>query len=570
MKGAQGGSVEAHSTADHTRSAAVRYRIPITPRLVLSILGPFVMDRIKAQVIAVAPISLFLLLFQLVALRLSVAGAVGIALGLTLVILGLMFFMEGLRLGLMPLGENIGATLPRRARMWVILAIAFVIGLGATYAEPAISTLKAAGSGISAEDAPLLHELLGRSSPLLILMIGIGVGIATVLGVYRFARGWSLKLLLFPSLAGCLALTVIAQMHPDTRDVVALAWDTGGITTGPVTVPLVLALGLGVSAVLGRSDTGMSGFGIVTLASLWPVATVLSLALAVFYVGGGAAMASVLAPSASASGPAPSLAELMLVSMQSALQAVIPLAAFLLVIQRIVLRERVRRLDQITLGLILAVIGLGLFNLGLSTGLVTLGQQVGSNVPNAFSPPVALYGEVGGRLVTVAFAFVLGYGATMAEPALNAMGITVEEVTAGAFRKTLLIQAVAVGVGLGLAAGIAKVMFDVPIAVLVIPPYLALMVVTAVSDEKYTNVGWDSAGVTTGPITVPLVLAMGLGIGGSVGVSDAFGMLALASIGPILTVLGLGLVVSHTSVRPSAVLEHDRSVSMSPQTGPSP
>ncbi|MBI2983134.1 MAG: DUF1538 domain-containing protein [Chloroflexi bacterium] len=569
MKGAQGGSVEAHSTADHTRSAAVRYRIPITPRLVLSILGPFVMDRIKAQVIAVAPISLFLLLFQLVALRLSVAGAVGIALGLTLVILGLMFFMEGLRLGLMPLGENIGATLPRRARMWVILAIAFVIGLGATYAEPAISTLKAAGSGISAEDAPLLHELLGRSSPLLILMIGIGVGIATVLGVYRFARGWSLKLLLFPSLAGCLALTVIAQMHPDTRDVVALAWDTGGITTGPVTVPLVLALGLGVSAVLGRSDTGMSGFGIVTLASLWPVATVLSLALAVFYVGGGAAMASVLAPSASASGPAPSLAELMLVSMQSALQAVIPLAAFLLVIQRIVLRERVRRLDQITLGLILAVIGLGLFNLGLSTGLVTLGQQVGSNVPNAFSPPVALYGEVGGRLVTVAFAFVLGYGATMAEPALNAMGITVEEVTAGAFRKTLLIQAVAVGVGLGLAAGIAKVMFDVPIAVLVIPPYLALMVVTAVSDEKYTNVGWDSAGVTTGPITVPLVLAMGLGIGGSVGVSDAFGMLALASIGPILTVLGLGLVVSRTSVRPSAVLEHDRSVSMSPQTGPS-
>ncbi len=127
---------------------------------------------------------------------------------------------------------------------------------------------------------------------------------------------------------------------------------------------------------------------------------------------------------------------------------------------------------------------------------------------------------------------------------MNALGTTVEEVTAGAFKKGFLIQAVAVGVSVGLSVGIAKVMFDIPMEFLIIPPYLLLIVLTLLSDEKYVNIGWDSAGVTTGPITVPLVLAMGLAIGGAVGVADGFGMLAMASIGPILSVLMVGIYVS--------------------------
>ncbi|HET7771164.1 MAG TPA: DUF1538 domain-containing protein [Chloroflexota bacterium] len=554
------------SAADDIRAATVQYRIKITPKLVLSILGPFVFDKVKEQVAAVAPISLFLLLFQLIVLRQGIVGAIGITLGLSVVILGLMLFMEGLRLGLMPLGENIGATLPRKARMWLILAFAFMTGLGATYAEPAISTLKAAGANIKPEEAPLLFEMLNRSSPMLVLMVGVGVGIATVLGIYRFAKGWSLKTLLFPGLATGLGLTVIAQLHPATRDVIALAWDTGGVTTGPVTVPLVLALGLGVSAVLGKSDTGMSGFGIVTLASIWPVIMVLSLSLVVFYTGGvlppAEAAAQAQAAAVGGSGEQ-SFLSLVAVSMLAALQAIIPLAAFLLFVQRVLLRERIRNLDQIVLGLVICLLGLGLFSLGLSLGLVPLGGQVGGNVPLAFKPPEALYGEVGGKVVAVIFAFILGYGATLAEPALNALGMSVEEVTAGAFKKSLLIQAVAIGVGLGLGTGIAKVMFSLPIFWLIIPPYLGLTVVTWFSDEKYTNIGWDSAGVTTGPITVPLVLAMGLGVGTSVGVADGFGMLAMASIGPILTVLVLGLVVSRTGAKAPAPAQTESEADLS-------
>jgi uncharacterized membrane protein (DUF485 family) len=235
--------------------------------------------------------------------------------------------------------------------------------------------------------------------------------------------------------------------------------------------------------------------------------------------------------------------------MQAALQAIVPLVVLLYVVLRFVLKERILDVDQIILGISLALLGLLLFNVGLGKGLIPLGEQVGRNVPAAFAPPEQIYGETGGRVIAVIFAFVLGYGATLAEPALNALGKSVEEITVGAFKKRLLMQAVAGGVALGLAVGIAKIIFAWPIAYLVLPAYLFVALLTLISEEKYVNIGWDSAGVTTGPITVPLVLAMGLGVGGAVGVADGFGMLAMASIGPILSVLTLGLIVNRTAPR---------------------
>jgi hypothetical protein len=146
--------------------------------------------------------------------------------------------------------------------------------------------------------------------------------------------------------------------------------------------------------------------------------------------------------------------------------------------------------------------------------------------------------------VVILFAFIMGYGATLAEPALNALGVTVEEVTAGTFKKSSLMQAVAVGVGTGIAVGVAKIILNIPLVWILTPSYLLLLIVTRLSTEEFVNVGWDSAGVTTGPITVPLVLAMGLGIGSQVGVVEGFGILASASVFPILTVLLLGLRIN--------------------------
>ncbi len=138
----------------------------------------------------------------------------------------------------------------------------------------------------------------------------------------------------------------------------------------------------------------------------------------------------------------------------------------------------------------------------------------------------------------------MGYGATLAEPALNALGHTVEELTVGSFRKSLLMQAVAIGVGLGMLLGVAKIVWGVPLIWLLAPPYVLLLYLTFASGEDFVNIAWDSAGVTTGPITVPLVLAMGLGIGVQVGVVEGFGILAMASVYPIVTVLAVGLWVT--------------------------
>ena len=547
--------VEEQSTAQE-----IVREVKVTPRLVFAILGPYVYEKARAQISAVLPITLFLFLFQLIALRQEITDSLTITFGLFSVILGLMFFMEGLRAGLMPLGENIGATLPAKAVLPLVLGVAFILGVGATLAEPAIGTLKAAGANVKPEDAPLLFEMLNRSSPLLVGSVSIGVGIATVLGVFRFVRKWSLRVLLIPSLALCFLLTIIAAINPVTKSLISLAWDTGAITTGPVTVPLVLALGLGVSAVLGESETGMSGFGIVTLASLWPVVMVLTASLGVFYSGSYLSPADAVrfmeAASAASTTSSPTLIQLFSVSILAAMQAIVPLVLLLFLVQRFLLREEVRNLDQIILGIVFCLAGLGLFTLGLLSGLVPLGQQVGGNVPLAFAPPTELYGETVGKSIAIAFAFILGYGATLAEPALNALGLTVEEVTAGAFKKFLLMHAVAFGVGLGLAVGIAKIMFNWPLEYLVLPSYAFLTIVTLFSEEEFINIGWDSAGVTTGPITVPLVLAVGLGIGITVNVPEGFGMLAMASIGPILTVLLLGLIVSKTGrTRPQQPVE---------------
>lgn len=533
---------------------AVTYKVKITPKLVWAILAPYVWEKAEEQLWAVVPISAFLVLFQVVVMRQGIVHSLEIGLGLGAVILGLMFFLEGMRLGLMPLGETIGASLPEKAGLWLVLGFSFIVGVAATLAEPAVPNLKLGGEAVQPDQAPLLYDMLTRNSTLLLGAVAVGVGFATQLGIFRFVRNWGLKVLLLPSIAVCVALTVLAEINPATSVIVALAWDAGGVTTGPVTVPLVLALGLGVSAVLGKSDTGMSGFGIVTLASLWPVATVLLLGLGMYYGGMSLNAADALALAehsghAAAHGEV-SITQLFTNGVYAAAQALIPLALLLYVVQRFVLGEEVNNVDQILVGIGFALFGLLLFHVGLHAGLGPLGQQAGSSAPSAFAPPVALYGETGGKLVILAFAGLLGYAATLAEPPLHSMGHAVEEVTAGAFKKGLLIHTVAAGVGVGLAIGVGKILFGWSLAWLIIPCYLIVTVLTIFSDEEFTNIGWDAAGVTTGEITVPLVMAMGLGIGVQVGAVEGFGMLALASVVPIMTFLALGLVVRFTRRMP--------------------
>jgi hypothetical protein len=596
---------------------------------VLGILRPYIRSRFLEQLKSVWIIIVYLLLFQILILQLPIVYSLTIALGVFIVIVGLMFFLEGLMLGLMPLGELLGTRLPVKSSLLVILIFAFILGVGATFAEPAIAVLKAAGSGVDPQQAPLLYSLLNEFSGQLVMAVGVGVGIAVLLGVLRFMRGWSLKVLIIPVTIILCVVTLFAHFNKILNPIIGLAWDCGAVTTGPVTVPLVIALGIGVSLIVNTGNSSSSAFGIVTLASLFPVLSVMGLGVFHYaaddYYGAKNANRTEIAVTKetpnttdtvrknsaiftendlqqfNTSGKIPGeyvidyksdslqlingqivainpkvvytkkaesvvsekirhwatdnkWGDLILTSLRDAVRAIVPLSLFLFLMMRFVVREKIPRSDEIVFGIFLAVIGFAIFGIGLILGLTSLGTQLGSNIPSAFtriqlwemnSSYGPLFKETSGKIVAIVFGFFLGYGATLAEPALNALGITVEKITVGSFKKSLLMQTVAVGVGLGIAMGVCKIAYNIPLTYLLIPPYAVLLVLTLLSTEEFTNFGWDSAGVTTGPITVPLVLAMGLGIGSNIpGVIDGFGVLALASAMPIIAVLAVGLLVS--------------------------
>ncbi|ABW68182.1 DUF1538 domain-containing protein [Desulfosudis oleivorans] len=621
-------------------------RIHIGFRQALSLLAPYIKDRLLTQIRSVWLIILYLVFFQTLILRIRIFEAAVIAVGIGLVVVGLTLFMEGLFLGLMRLGSLIGSGLPRKSPIWVVLMFALVMGFLATLAEPSIQVLQMAGMSVKPWDAPLLFLLLNRYAHYLVYAVGIGVGVAVALGMFRFYYNISLKPFIYLFVTALAGATVWASLDANLASIIGLAWDCGAVTTGPVTVPLVLALGIGVSRMVGSADSGTTGFGVVTLASLLPVVMVLALGAvfntavpapmsrADFFSADNRASVQVLfdtpadceqyrllaagptsggTPAEEAAntgaGSAIDMRGLLQRNGVAALKAIGLLTVPIFLVFFLVVRERLPHPDEILLGLLLCVAGLAVFSIGIELGLDKLGTQVGKKLPAAFKTiaipeagraidgfdpaivqtavsesgepyqffftqkgrrvvsvpyepeqfdPLArryhytpvkgpLFGEgatVPGVLLVVVFAFIMGYGATLAEPALNALGVTVEDVTAGAFRKSLLMQAVAVGVGIGIALGVMKVIFAFSLAWILVPAYLVLLLVTRLSTEDFVNIGWDSAGVTTGPITVPLVLAIGLGIGSQVGVVEGFGILAAASVCPILTVLLLGLHVN--------------------------
>ncbi len=671
----------------------------------IRLLVPYIKKRIIAQIKSIALIVIYLICFQTIVLNIAISEAAVVATGISMVVLGLTFFMEGLFLGLMPLGEVIGVKLPQKTKLPITLIFAFILGIGATFAEPAIGILKAAGTFVKAWDAPLLFLLLNKYSNYLVYSVGVGVGIAVLFGMLRFLYGWSLKPFIYILVGILSAFSLWSLFQPNMKFLTSLAWDCGAVTTGPVTVPLVLALGIGICRIVSGGTSQSSGLGVVTLASLFPILAVLS--LGAFYLdrvphpmeetkffskenqskrlnlfndrnemigyalqnaqpssqialfdGSHEKMIEFIGELKKDPGLRKSVfgetdiellkkwavqkgidsqrlvvfynpdaikeavknysggkniiinpVDVLLRNGKAAVQAIIPLSIFFFLVLFLVLRDKLPKPDEIILGIILAVVGMGLFNIGIELGLSKLGSSVGTNLPSSFTKiqlinerqtiinfdeemvktainsngekenfffanlkneytPVPfdqssydpsnrqyihtptkgpLFGGEKGMLgfgVVLLFAFIMGYGATLAEPALNALGLKVEELTVGTFEKSLLIQAVASGVGLGMLLGVVKIIWNVPLAYLLIPPYLLLLIITKISTEEFVNIAWDSAGVTTGPITVPLVLAIGLGIGNQVNVVEGFGILSMASVCPILAVLTVGLYVN--------------------------
>lgn len=654
-------------------------------------LSGYAKERIIEQIRLIAFVIIYLVAFQMLILQVPLANALSIAGGITMVVFGLAFFLEGLLLGLMPLGERVGVKLPTKVGIIFIAIFGVFLGFGSTIAEPAISSLRTAGAGVTAWDAPMLYMLLERQTSALVYSIGAGVGLAVAAGMFRFYYQVSIKPFIYTIIPLVLILSLILSFDETLSTVIGLAWDSGAVTTGAVTVPLVLALGIGVSRAASKSKASSGGFGIILLASAFPILSVLILSLVLrasspevtteknffspenrefalrlfnnedelachaftrgseigrksFYnnlekynetlnkLANNPKVASALlgtipfeiwlsniasenerryiasvqevSPEISAGVQLP---EVIKEESKIALQAVIPLTVMLVLVLTLLLREKLRYKDEFALGILFAIIGMTLLTSGIRLGLGPLGSQVGAQLPRAFSKEAKfidskmiapfdttvvfstiqidgtkkeyfnltennevktvefkserfdkvnniyehvitrepLFGpnlSMLGIILVLLFAFGMGFGATMAEPGLNALGITVEDITVGAIKRSQILLVVSIGVGIGLVLGVIRILYDIPLIFFILPGYIILMPLTYFSEDEFTSIAWDCGGVTTGPVTVPLVLAMGLSIGTELNVVDGFGILAMASFSPIISVLLFGQI----------------------------
>ncbi|MBL95209.1 MAG: hypothetical protein CFH06_01317 [Alphaproteobacteria bacterium MarineAlpha3_Bin5] len=536
--------------AEGDPTALIPKKIKVTPMRAAELVGPYTYVRLMDQIKAVVPLAAYLMLFQILVLRQPIDSVVSLCVGLVAVIVGLAVFMEGLNVGLMPFGTIIGDNLPKKASMPVVLIIIGILGVGVTFAEPAIGALQAFGASVDVNKAPYLWVLLNVYPLPLVLMVGAGVGLAAILGTIRFVRGWSLKPMIYLALIPVVALTLYCWPDPTLRSILGLAWDCGAVTTGPVTVPLVLSLGIGIASAAGKGDSSLSGFGVVTMASLFPILAVLILGIFVSLTLTPEQVVAIAANAASAGATVETTVwdETPLAEIVLGVRAILPLVLFLMFVLFIVLKSSLPNRMVTIYGLTLSILGMCIFNVGLSYGLGAIGAQAGSTLPAAFMEiPISkyspIYPEIIGFVIVIGFAWLLGFGATLAEPALNALGLTVQKLTNGAFKKSMLMYSVAGGVSVGIALGVAKLVFSLDLMTLLLPLYGVGVLMTVFSTEEFVNVAWDSAGVTTGPVTVPLVLAMGLGLGNAVSAIEGFGILSLASICPIVAVLTMGLFI---------------------------
>ena len=632
-----------------------KLKIPFTQ--VINILTPYIKNRILEQVKAISIVVLYMVLFQFFLLDIPIENAIIVAIGIGFAALGLTLFLEGLLLGVMPLGEFCGHKLMQKSAMIFVLFWGFLLGIVATFAEPSLGILRIVASTIKIWDAPLLFSLLNKYSFFLKISIGIGVGIAVIIGTFRFIYKFSLKSFLYIIFPIIIAISIVCFFDKRLSGIIGFAWDCGGVTTGAVTVPMILALGLGIVKVVGGGDSQSgAGFGIITLASATPIMSVLVLGFILagnspypmseeefFGVDNFSTVKSLfssenemieyienncssdiidklinnglisLEDSSNVSNFMPHSHPFSLKNLYNnmiiALQAVILLTLVLAFIIFIFLREKVNDFDLVSIGVVFAVIGLGFLNFGVEIGLSSLGGSVGKSLPVSyekielksnmkiirdFDPDVVqkaidengqkesffymkdnnqylklsyeekefdqesktytyipskgpIFNNIWiGFSIIFLFAFGLGYAATLAEPSLAAVAIKLEEISVGTFKKNMLVSSVGIGVGIGIAIGLLKIVFSIPLIYILAPIYIAILILTFLSsDENFVNIAWDTGGATTGPITVPLVISLGLGFGTKIGNSDSFGVLSMASAVPIITVLIVGFYVSY-------------------------
>jgi nitrogen regulatory protein PII len=473
------------------------------------------------------PIVLVILFFQLAVLQTVPDDWIPTTIGMIIVGIGLAIFLQGLEIGIFPVGEGLARDFAKSGSTMWILIFSFAIGFGTTIAEPALAVIAEKAAAISSGriDANTLRYVVAAS-----------VGFAIVLGVWRIIKGHPIH---YYIIAGYILVVGVTFGAP--KEIIGLAYDLGGVTTSTVTVPLVAALGIGLATTIKGRDPVIDGFGLIAFASLTPMIFVQVYGIFVYNFVEATEVAKVVVE-AKVSQTATITVDSVITGILAVVRDVLPILAIIFFFQYAILKKQIENLKLVIIGFVLVILGLYAFILGLEMGLFALGESMAFQLTQA-----------GSMWTIYAFAFAIGFSTTMAEPSLMAIAKKAKEISDGKINDMTLRLFVAFGVAFGIALGAFRIVDGGHIHYYIIVGYMIVVFLTFIAPKHIIPIAYDSGGVTTSTVTVPLVAALGIGlatnIDGRSPLIDGFGLIAFASLFPMITVMAYGILVERLHVK---------------------
>ena len=472
-------------------------------------------SKIIEALISALPITAIVYLLSLTPwFNFSGAELITFTVGAVMLVLGIGLFNMGADLAMTPIGTHVGSGLSRQKNLPLLLGACFGLGLLITVAEPDLQVLAKQVSAV-------------MNGTLLIYAVGIGVGAFLVVSVLKivFRKSLSHILMLFYMLLFALALLLVVRGNDP---LLPMAFDSGGVTTGPITVPFIMALGVGISAVLGDRRSKDNSFGLVALCSVGPILAVLLLGVfsnkELTYEVGSYEVSNDIAGA---------YVHTLLHTCKEVAVALGMIVLFFLVCNFFFLKLSKRQLLKIAIGVVFTYIGLVIFLTGVNVGFMPIGYKLGSELAKISKPFLVAFGVVAGVLVV------------LAEPAIHVLNSQVEEVTGGLVKKRSMLIGLCIGVGAALGLSIIRIIYDFSLVYYVIPGYFISLALSLFVPPIYTGIAFDSGGVASGPMTSGFILPLAVGVcmtlQGPDGVlRDAFGVVALVAMAPLITIQLLG------------------------------
>ena len=484
-------------------------------------MNPKLIEKLKESLAAVVPITLIVMGISVLLVPLELGTVVMFFVGALMLIVGMGFFQLGAEISMTPMGKGIGSELAESRRLPVILGIGFLMGAIITMAEPDLQVL--------ANQVPAIPNRV------LVLTVAVGVGIFLSLAILRILLKIRLSVLLM-----CLYLGLIVLSFFVPADFLAVAFDSGGVTTGPITVPFIMAMGVGLASVRGDKSAGDDSFGLVALSSVGPVLAVL--VLGCFYDPGQASYSlSDVAEVATTRDVARVFALEVPGYAAEVLTSFLPIAGVFVVFQLISRRYRARQIRQILVGFLYTYVGLVLFLCGVNVGFSPVGAALGQALAAS-----------AWRWLLVPLGMLIGYFIVKAEPAIQVLNHQVQDVTNGSISAGAMNLCLSVGVAVSVGLAMLRVLTGVPVQWILIPGYLIALVLSRLVPPLFVGIAFDSGGVASGPMTTTFLLPLSLGaceaLGGNA-MTDAFGVVALVALTPLIAIQIMGLVYQYKQSR---------------------